>query len=628
MAMSTTALTPAPDLDLSNAPNPNSSLLSMSRAIQIEREVIEYTDRLYELATQDRDRDREIRETMKTIDFLDGKQWDAGARVGRNRPVINKMRRHYIENVGLLTDLAIDFSVKMFDRMNEFNDLEAILNQLATMWARQNQFEDRMYDVILYGLLHTGPAKIQWNSSLHNNMGDVDLVPIAPWQWSTLGAGTNPQDAECILYFPVVTKDHLIRRFGDVAKRVECDMEYGGALGGGFNRPAHISKDAWARYAPALRASLGVKQSLAASDSLYPMVTCKEFWLRDPAKNETSSTRLVGRPGTNWCYMVEPGDFLYPRGRVIVQAGGVVLEDTCNPYWHAKFPFPVFRPFRMPWQMSGSPMMKSWMQMQRVINTLMGGMLDYLCAVNEPTMVAPKGAFPPGDWDSLDPGAPGGKIKYNNNAPKAPEFMKRAELPVAANMQYLAEINREFDMSSGASAMQQALGKKQVPGGDSLEMILSSRSLPTKVESRALGSFIEEGGEMIVANMLQFYSVQHRVTKLGMGGLSASDWRPIYGESLPAGMKPEDFVRKFPVTVRKDTLLRSQKEAKIQYAIALSKMGKISDKKLFQALDDNFPYAENRKELLEEARTKLLLAAAAAAVQGKGQKGGKGGGAK
>jgi hypothetical protein len=596
--------------------------------MQIERDVIEFSDRLYELATQDRDRDREIRETMKLIDFIDGRQWDAGARAGRNRPVINKLRRHYIENVGLLTDLAIDFQVKMFDRMNEFNDLEKILNTLTTMWARQNGFEDRVYDIILYGLLHTGPAKVQWNSSLHGNMGDVDLVPIAPWQWSTLGAGTNPQDAECILFFPVVTKDHLIRRFGEVAKRVECDMEYGGALGGGFNRPAHISKDAWARYAPALRASLGIKQSLAADDSIYPMVTCKEFWLRDPATNDTSTTRLVGRPGTNWCYRVEPGEPLYPRGRVVVQAGGVVLEDTCNPYWHAKFPFPVFRPFRVPWKMSGDMMMKSWMQMQRVINTLMGGMLDYLYAVNEPTLVAPKGAFPPGDWDSLDPGAAGGKIKYNNNAPKAPEYMKRAELPVAANMQYLAEINREFDMSSGASAMQQALGKKQVPGGDSLEMILSSRSLPMRVESRALGSFMEESGEMVISDMLQFYSVQHRVTKLGAAGISTADWRPIYGESLPAGMKPEDFVRKFPITINKDSLLKSQKDAKVQYALALAKMGKISDRKLFQALDINFPYAENKKELLEEARTKLLLAAAAAAVQGKGQKGGGGGGGK
>jgi hypothetical protein len=278
--------------------------------------------------------------------------------------------------------------------------------------------------------------------------------------------------------------------------------------------------------------------------------------------------------------------------------------------------------------MSGSPMMKPWMQMQRVINTLMGGMLDYLYSVNEPTLVAPKGAFPPGDWDALDPGAAGGKIKYNNNAPKAPEYMKRAELPVAANMQYLAEINREFDMSSGASAMQQALGKKQVPGGDSLEMILSSRSLPVRVESHALGSFIEDGGGMVVSDMLQFYSVGHRVSKLGASGITTSDWHPIYGETLPSGMKPEEFVRQFPLTVRKDTLLRSQKESKIQYAFALAKMGKISDRMLMRQLDENFPFDQNKKELLEEARTKLLLAAAAAAVQGKGQKGAKGKGAK
>ena len=51
----------------------------------------------------------------------------------------------------------------------------------------------------------------------------------------------------------------------------------------------------------------------------------------------------------------------------------------------------------------------------------------------------------------------------------------------------------------------------------------------------------------------------------------------------------------------------------------LAKLGKLSDKKLFQALKPGFNYEENRQELLAEAKDKLLIAAAAAAVSGKGQ---------
>ena len=484
--------------------------------------------------------------------------------------------------------------------------------------------EQNLYDMILYGLLREGVGKIFWNSTL-NGMGDVQMLPIAPWQWGCIGAGTKHQDAEVFLFFPVVTREHLARRFGkEMASRVECDMEFGGQLSGGFNRPSHIGKAAWATMGQGLQKALGIKKSTVGNDALYPMVLQKEFWLRDDSRNEGSETVTVGpcdsrgEPRVNWAYRVEPGEMLYPRGRVIVTAGGVVLEDSPNPYWHAKYPFTIFRPFRFPWKLTGDPMARSWMQMNGVINQLMSGMLDYLRSVNEPTLVAPKGAFPAPDWDALDPGAPGGKLKYNNNAPSKPDFMKRAEAPVAANMEYLRYMDREFDMSSGASAMQQALGKKQVPGGDSLEMILSSRSLPIKVESRSLAWSIEDGGSMVIANMVQFYSANHRLAILGEKGISASDYRPIYGQSFPHSMKGEDFVRKFAGVIKRASMLQSQQDQLKQTALILSKLGKLSDRNLFRILEpDGFNFEQNQSELLEEARLKMMVGAAAAALQGR-----------
>ena len=602
-------------------PAASSTHRSVLDLLQLEHDIVDYTERLYEAATSDRDRDREIRQTTRAIDFIEGRQWSPNARYARNRPVLNKVRRHFWEQVGLLSDLSLDFTVKLFNKLNDYSDFERLLNELSVHWAQSNGFSDRLYDIILYGLLHTGPAKIQWNSSLAGGMGDVQLIPVAPWQWATMGTGSYIQDSECVLFFPVITQDHIARRFGKaLASRVECDMAYTGSLVGQFKRPPHIDKASWNKMGDGLRVSLGIQRSTSGNDAVYPMALCKEFWLRDDSKNESSSTVIVGNPRCNWSYRVEPGEPLYPRGRVIVTAGGVVLEDSPNPYWHSKFPFSVFRPFRVPWKMSGDSPLRSWMQMNSVINTIMGGMLDYLNSVNEPTLIAPKGAFPAGDWDALDPGAPGGKIKYNNNAPTAPQFAKRAENPSAANLQYVSVVERELDMSSGASAMSQALGKKQVPGGDSLEMILNSRSLPVRVESNALASFIEDGGQMVIADMLQFYSVSHRMAILGSKGFSASDYRPIYGESVLAGMKPEEFVRKFQGIVRRDTLLRSQRAEKITAAFTLLKMGKISDRGFFRIVDDNFDYERNRLELLDEAKMRLMVAAAAQALSGKGKK--------
>jgi len=602
--------------------------VSLTRALDMEKAVVEYTEGLYTQVTEERDYQREVRQTLKIIKYLDSEQWAEGERYTRHRPVLNKTRRHFFDQVGLLTDLSLDFQTKLWDKLNDYSDFERLLNQLLRHWAMDAQvkFEYNLYDMILYGLLHTGPAKIQWNSSLAGGLGDVQMVPIAPWQWGVLGAGTDPAEAECIMYFPVVTRDHIARKFGrPLADRVQYDTDFGGQLTGQLQRPGRISAGEWAKMNQALRTSLGIRRSSPGVTNYYPMALQKEFWLNDDSTNETSVTVTMGphdskgNPSVNWAYRVEPGEALYPRGRIITTAGGVVLEDSPNPYWHARKPFSVFRPFRVPWKMSGDMMMKPWMAMNSIINRIYGGLLDMINAIIEPTLIAPKGAFPPADWDALDPGAFGGKIKYNNNAPKAPEFAKRigGDYPMDKMLNMAAAIEKELDMNSGAAAMQQALNKKQVPGGDTLEMILSSRSLPVRVESKALAGAIEEGGTLIVADMLQFYTVAHRVSILGQGGISASDYRPVYGEARPHGMRGEDFVRRFMGTVRRDTLLQSEKDRKLQIAIALLKMGKLSDRMFFRMVDENFDYEMNKLELLDEAKTKMLVAAAAQALSGK-----------
>jgi hypothetical protein len=622
MASSLTLPSPTPTVE---AP-PSPAGLSDQQALRLESEIYNWTEKLFETATSDRAYEKQTKDTFRLIEYLDGKQWSGSARRGRNRPVVNKVRRHFWDTVGLLTDLALDFQVKLFEKQNDYSSMEQMLNDLILHWVLKSNYEDRQYDVILYGLLHTGPAKIQWNSELNGGMGDNDMVPVAPWQWATLGAGTNPQDAECVIYFPVVTKDHLVRKFGATAKRVQCDSDYSsGALQGNFHRPKQFSKSQWEGMAQTLKISLGIKNNTSADDTPYPMALKKEFWLNDDSLNTGPNTVTVGpadshgEPRVNWAYRVEPGERLYPRGRVIVTSGGCVLEDQPNPYWHSKKPFPVYRPLRMPWKMTGDPAMRSWAQMNSIINRVLGGMQDYLDAVIEPTLVGPKGAMPAADWDALDAGASGGKIKYNNNAPKPPEFMKKAEFPIAAAKQFTDEVSKELEMNSGASAMQQALGKKQVPGSDSLDTILNARSLPIRVKSRSLASFVEEGGGMLVSNTLQFYTVAHRVSILGAKGFSPSDFRPVYGSALPSSMKPEEWVRQFQGIVRKDSILESQKEGKKQIALALSKLGKLSDQNLYRILDNNFDWERNRRELLSEAKDKILVAAAAAAVQGKGQ---------
>jgi hypothetical protein len=204
---------------------------------------------------------------------------------------------------------------------------------------------------------------------------------------------------------------------------------------------------------------------------------------------------------------------------------------------------------------------------------------------------------------------------YNNNTPRAPEYPKPAELP-AYVLAMKQDVEKEQDMTSGAAAINQTLQKKQVPGGDSLEMIMNSRSIPIRFMGRSLSSFLTEVGTMVMASKMQFETAKSRSKKFGIKGLTDADFRPFYGQWLDQGMEPEEFVKSAVFSIRKGSLLGIEKQDELQVAFVLRKLGDLSRKGLYRKLGISKPDQDKiEAELLEEAKQKIMLAGAAGAMQ-------------
>lgn len=963
-------------------------------ALQLENSVIEWTEQVYSEAEQELSGSHELKLTGKLIDYIHGRQWSPQARFGRSRPVNNRLFRQFIEMVGLLTDIEPDFQVKFFDTRDGFSELEKLLNEMITMWANMSDFEMELSQTVMYGLIHTGYAKIQWNPALNHGLGDNQFVPISPINLMVVGSQARMQDAECIINRQPVTLAYLKRKFGRVADGVRVDAGISGAPAQ-MMRPAKMTPTQWSSLPPQLKRMLGQKEE--GHSTKYPVALMKEFWMRDDSVWEGSESIRIGPELANWSYIVEPGMKLYPRGRVIVTAGRKVLEDTCNPYWHGNFPFAEFRPIRVPWQREGLcyddqtevltrrgwlkfsetnehdefatrqigtgkfewqksiarteepysgdmyhfhsrsvdimvtpehrmlvaglprplggstarkgeavvsakllaqygnhhtmiPQTSVWegvelgiqhfncdleekiasmlakskrigragmteksvraiapltskpvdmsgddycafmgaflsegwtaprkvhisqhveskgykpfkellerifggniyhdgkdfivhrkqlrdycrqfgksyekyvpeeimnatprqlkifwdfymlgdghyakrssktgrgnherfaqrittaskkmagqlmeiaqkmgfsasiltrparkdvplfepgricqvresyvvslrgskamsakatkttytgtihcvtvpnsflyvrrngrptwcgnsaleplAAIQNILNRINGGVMDTINAAIEPSIIAPKAAFSQQSWDSMDPGAPGGKFQYNNNSPKAPEFRKPPELGSYV-LPFAQELMKEQDATSGSAAINQALGKKQVPGGDSLDMIMNSRSTNIRLMGRSLKSFLTDVGQMSVCNFLQFSTAKARAAVYGGRGLLDSDFTPMYGQLLPQGMEPEAFVRMVNFSIRKGSLLSIEKAEEIQIAFGLRKMKDLSRSGLYRKLDANIDVKQIEAELLEEAIINIKLAGAASQSSGK-----------
>lgn len=583
---------------------------------KFEQDVIEWSEKAVRQAEEQDASSASYKILPKLIQYIGGNQWPARPTAyGSSRPVTNRMFRQYWELVSLLTDGKPEPQIKVYDTVDAYSEIQEQIGKLLSFWSSRPQYHDALQDIVGFGLMCHGIAKIQWNSRLNGGFGDVELLSVNPLNFHILGGDGSIDDAELVIEEKAVTIESLYRRYGSLAENVEPDAN-SSISAMQVMKPSSLSSAEWSKLAPNMRRILGVKMG-GQGDDLYPMAKLRQFWFWDRAINETSQTVKVGKG--NWSYMVEPGMPLYPRGRLLVTAGKRVMDDTCNPYYHASLPYVDLTPLKSGWSKEGLSLMGNLVGPQDIINRLYAGLLETIKASLIPTIITPRNSISRGDLDNISTTISGGKLEYNPNAAAPPSFRQPPQIPLLA-LQFADMTKGEMDQTTGSSAINDAAQRDQIPSHDSLELIQNSRSSMVRLMGRTLERFMSRAGQLVVSNMIQFYSVGHRVAILGEKGLTAMDFEgPLYGSMVSGGMAPEEFVRKFQFTIKPGSALSFEKETRIQMAAILRRNGDLSRNNLFRALDVNLDLKQNDAELLEEAKQKMLLAAlgSAAAQQAK-----------
>ena len=584
-----------------------------SASSNYQTQIKHWCNAAYEEAKKISDDSKEMQEIDKTLDYLSGLQWKGQMANHSAKPVTNRMHRLFWESVGMLTDIRPIFEVHATSKGDAYSSTQDILNRLSRAWAAETNFDMRLAFVVMYGMITTGYVKMEWDPMALQGQGDIVMNPVSPTSLFVLGGETDLQEAECLIYRQVKTLGWIKRKFPITGAAVRPDVNFS-KYDLAASSPAHVSPQLFMSLSPGMRRKISSQPEM--THSVYPKAEYREFWLKDSTIHNGQKEILMGRSGTNWCYTVQPGQPLYPRGRVISMASGEILDDQPNPYWHGRFPFAMLRLNAVPWQWHGMGVMKPWMTMQDVINQIMAGVLNMTKLAVNPPMMAPKNAFSTEAWKALNMSRPNEKAQYSANAPYKPEFRPAPQLP-AYVLQLNNIVSQEMDMSSGASAMADASRKKQVPSGDSLEQIQQARNTPIRLMGRAIEGFIGELGLLFIPNLLQFYTAERRTDLLGTHGLTPADYDASPGTLVPHGMEPETYARKFKFTVERGSLLSVQRVERINYAIRLFSMKAMSLRQLYRVLDLNIDIDRMVGEMVEEAK---LMASVAPQKKGKGGK--------
>jgi len=552
----------------------------------------------WEEAKREADDTPEIREMNHVIDYLAGQQWKGPQPAHRAKPVTNRTLSLFWETVGLLTDIRPVFEVHA-TTPNEARTAE-ILNNLVKAWALENNFDLSLAFVVMYSMLTTGWAKLAWDPFANQGQGDIAMTALAANRVLELGRDQATQDAECLIFNNDVTLAWLKRKYPVTGAAVKPDVSYS-KFDVPVAGPAHISPQLFMNLSPGMKRKLG--QAPDMTQSVYPRVNYREYWMKDDSRNESSRVMTMGRKGTNWCYDVKPGEMLYPRGRIIAIANNVILDDQPNPYWHGMFPFARLRLQAVPWQGVGMSPMKPIMANQDIMNQILGGIMNMVKLAISPGLIMPKNALTPEQLKGIDTSRPNEKISYSPNAPFKPEFRKPPEIP-AYVMQAFQIADREMDRFSGAAAIGNALQKKQVPGGDSLEQISQSKNTPIRSMGRNIEGFIGELGQLFIPNLMQFYTASRRVEMLGAHGLLPVDYDANPGSLVPANMEltPERYARRFKFRIERGSLLTVQRVERANWAIRLFAMKAMSLQQLYRILDMNINVPKMMEEMMEEAK--------------------------
>lgn len=447
---------------------------------------------------------------------------------------INLVKDAIRKHVSGLTDLKPMFAWKTEN--TQFTDTANVLNLYSVIWWVNTCADMELADVLRYGLVGgCGDAVIEYDP--HFMGGETrmtardprDTLPIRPTQ------DRSPQHWEGVTIREAHTVNKLRGRYPELARLFVPDS---GAI-----------PTARAKYARAHRLATPVEPVMTLSGlgdrdpnrrgssalGVIPTCTLYRTFINDRSRNMLPDAVLMGRPGTAYSYMVQPGALLYPNKRLVLWVENGVIYDGPSPYASGLYPLARLKPDPWPWSFLGLPIMADLVQANRAINYVTNDLLGLLSQTVNRGSIWDK-QTPAGIRKRFDPREPNWKITKSNPFSKGVEL---SEVPMAPTwaLEFLRTMNMKFDELAGTANLGQLLQLRQVPGKETIDRYTEALTAQMRLEARQIEVFLRDVAQMVKSNLFQYQTQARRYTLLGDAGRTVDelDWDP---DKLVPAMAP------------------------------------------------------------------------------------------
>lgn len=460
--------------------------------------------------------------------------------------VINQIKDAISTSASALTDVKPLFNYKTMNP--RFQDQSAVLNNLIVSWWDNTMADMELVTGVKYALT-AGAGDMVVEYDPHFNGGDNRLRPRDPRDTIPIRPS---MDASIQNWEGVILREshsvNALRRFWPEASHL-FTPDVSGKWGGVFTK-------FWrgvSRITTPASTLDGLRGGTKAANSVMPSCTLYRVYLKDGTVNLTGRPVLMGKPGTSWSYMVEPGKPLYPRKRLILCTEKFVIYDGPNPDWHGMFPVSRLKLDSWPWVFLGLSMAHDLMPMQDGINEIFNRALNVFALAANRGQIADANAMPESVFRRLDVQRPGWKAKVKATMGESFKMVDAPQLPPWF-MNFAEALMGKFDQMAGTANLQRLMDLGQLPSGDTIEKYHNALTPKLKMQGRAMEAHLREIAEMIKCNIFQYYSLSKRVMILGDVGKTLADF-DYDPETLVPAMKAGDpgYVQELDANLDRDT---------------------------------------------------------------------------
>lgn len=459
------------------------------------------------------------------------------------KSVTSKTRTNRIAKIAedlaaMLTDTKPFWDYSVANK--RFEQHAQIYGKLSTFWYQRRNIDLRLGDAIKYYVVAgTGYLHTYWDpdtSDIACRAEDPrDVLPIRPANYESLDS------CQGVIVKRKVPVHYIKDRYG-----VDVTADSDGSSVTMFGKIRESAADI---VSPIWKFRKAGKEGQALPK--IPTVTLYTCYLKDPRLHDGSKPKEMGKwrtdletgtrsPVTNWSYLVQPKQPLYPNRRLIVWCGDRILYDGPSFYWHGEFPIIKITLNPFPWSWFGKAPVTDLLSLQTSLNRSLRIVDNHLAQVANPGAVVDKNNVSRAQFDSLDTSRPGYKIWQNPMAGKGVQIVNPPPMDQTVG-KHIEWIQNEMKELSGVADMSNLMKLGQLPSNSTVETLIQSMTPALRLRSRIMESVFRVLAMQVAYNFTQFYTLPVRVSILGPGGITQDDFDFDPGSLMPDFVHDRDY---------------------------------------------------------------------------------------